>query len=111
MAAWHAGDEALQLLTQGISRRHTGETRTNATSSRSHCVFVCVLESRAVEDGIASFRTSRLHLVDLAGGSDLGPLQPEPRKTRVRYVGYTKPAILCSKEAEIMRNDTECYPI
>ncbi|CAL5228113.1 g11189 [Coccomyxa viridis] len=62
-----SGDEALQLLTMGISRRHTGETRTNASSSRSHCVFICILESRAVEDGITSFRTSRLHLVDLAG--------------------------------------------
>ena len=77
MRTAHAGDEALQLLTQGMSRRHTGETRTNATSSRSHCVFVCTLESRAVEDGIASFRTSRLHLVDLAGGSLPGKVRVE----------------------------------
>ena len=72
----HADDEAMQLLTKGISRRHTGETRTNAASSRSHCVFMCILESRAVQDGVTSFRTSRLHLVDLAGSLLLPPLPP-----------------------------------
>lgn len=58
----------MQLLTRGIARRHTGETKTNTASSRSHCVFTASLESRRTEDGITSFRTSRLHLVDLAGG-------------------------------------------
>ena len=62
------GEEAMQLLAEGTSRRHTGETRSNAASSRSHCVFTAILESRHVEDGITSFRTARLHLVDLAGG-------------------------------------------
>ena len=57
----------MQLLAEGTSRRHTGETRSNAASSRSHCVFTAILESRHVEDGITSFRTARLHLVDLAG--------------------------------------------
>ena len=61
------GEEAMQLLAEGTSRRHTGETRSNAASSRSHCVFTAILESRHVEDGITSFRTARLHLVDLAG--------------------------------------------
>lgn len=53
---------------RGIARRHTGETRTNSASSRSHCVVTATLESRLVEAGVTSFRTSRLHLVDLAGG-------------------------------------------
>ena len=64
----HAGKEAVQLLTRGIARRHTGETKNNSASSRSHCVVTATLESRLVEDGVTSFRTSRLHLVDLAGG-------------------------------------------
>ena len=68
LGAMHAGEEAVQLLTRGIARRHTGETRTNSASSRSHCVVTATLETRLVEDGVASFRTSRLHLVDLAGG-------------------------------------------
>lgn len=58
----------MQLLARGIARRHTGVTQTNSASSRSHCVVTVTLESRLVEDGITSFRTSRLHLVDLAGG-------------------------------------------
>ena len=63
----HAGEEAVQLLARGIARRHTGVTQTNSASSRSHCVVTATLESRLVEDGVTSFRTSRLHLVDLAG--------------------------------------------
>ena len=58
----------MQLLSRGIARRHTGVTQTNSASSRSHCVVTATLESRLVEDGVTSFRTSRLHLVDLAGG-------------------------------------------
>ena len=54
----------MQLLARGIARRHTGVTQTNSASSRSHCVVTATLESRLVEDGITSFRTSRLHLVD-----------------------------------------------
>ena len=57
----------MQLLARGIARRHTGVTQTNSASSRSHCVVTATLESRLVEDGVTSFRTSRLHLVDLAG--------------------------------------------
>lgn len=57
----------VRLLRQGIANRHTGGTRTNALSSRSHCVFTCILESQTMEDGVTSIRTSRLHLVDLAG--------------------------------------------
>lgn len=57
----------VRLLRQGTANRHTGGTRTNALSSRSHCVFTCVVESQTVEDSVTSIRTSRLHLVDLAG--------------------------------------------
>ena len=67
LEAMHAGAEAVQLLSRGIARRHTGETKNNSASSRSHCVVTATLESRLVEDGVTSFRTSRLHLVDLAG--------------------------------------------
>ena len=44
-----------------------GGTRVNAASSRSHCVCSAVVESRVVEGGVTNLRTSRLHLVDLAG--------------------------------------------
>ena len=57
----------MRLLRKGTANRHTGETRTNALSSRSHCVFTCIVESKTVEDGVTAVRTARLHLVDLAG--------------------------------------------
>lgn len=61
------GDDVVRLLRQGMANRHTGGTRTNAMSSRSHCVFTCIVESQTMEDGITYTRSSRLHLVDLAG--------------------------------------------
>ncbi|VVB01221.1 unnamed protein product [Arabis nemorensis] len=58
-----------QLLIKGLGNRRTGATSVNAESSRSHCVFTCVAESRCknVADGLSSFKTSRINLVDLAG--------------------------------------------
>jgi Kinesin motor domain len=43
-------------------------TKMNKESSRSHCVFTCVVESKTTEDGMVNIRTSCLNLVDLAGG-------------------------------------------
>ncbi|CAD5327860.1 unnamed protein product [Arabidopsis thaliana] len=58
-----------QLLIKGLGNRRTGATSVNTESSRSHCVFTCVVESRCknVADGLSSFKTSRINLVDLAG--------------------------------------------
>ena len=83
----------MKVLSKGISKRHTGETRTNTASSRSHCVFTCILESCAVEDGISSFRTSRLHLVDLAGS-------PEHTPQRI--------SMICQKEGPALWQHMSC---
>ncbi|EFH59709.1 PAKRP1L [Arabidopsis lyrata subsp. lyrata] len=58
-----------KLLVKGLANRRTGATSVNAESSRSHCVFTCVVEShcKSVADGLSSFKTSRINLVDLAG--------------------------------------------
>jgi len=58
-----------QLLVKGLANRRTGATSANADSSRSHCVFTCVIksESKNPEDGSSSTRSSRINLVDLAG--------------------------------------------
>ncbi|KAL1219322.1 Kinesin-like protein KIN-12B [Cardamine amara subsp. amara] len=58
-----------KLLIKGLANRRTGATSVNAESSRSHCVFTCVVEShcKSVADGLSSFKTSRINLVDLAG--------------------------------------------
>jgi chromosome segregation ATPase len=78
-------EAALKVLTRGAAARRVAETRANARSSRSHCVFSCWLESRssscssptspeaaAAGGGLSSnkntvVRTAMLHMVDLAG--------------------------------------------
>ncbi|KAK7311432.1 hypothetical protein RJT34_09570 [Clitoria ternatea] len=61
--------DVTQLLMKGLSNRRIGATSINSESSRSHTVFICVVESRckSAEDGISRFKTSRINLVDLAG--------------------------------------------
>ncbi|GMH08058.1 hypothetical protein Nepgr_009898 [Nepenthes gracilis] len=61
--------DIIRILLKGLSNRRTGATSINAESSRSHSVFTCIVESRckSMEDGLSSFRTSRINLVDLAG--------------------------------------------
>ncbi|KAJ1696962.1 hypothetical protein LUZ63_005474 [Rhynchospora breviuscula] len=58
-----------QLLMKGLANRRTGATSVNLESSRSHCVFTCVIRSqfKNVEDGLNAARMSRINLVDLAG--------------------------------------------
>jgi len=53
----------LGLLAEGSARRARGETNMNAASSRSHAVLTLHLVT--VWGGVA--RTSKLHLIDLAG--------------------------------------------
>lgn len=61
--------DVVKLLDKGLANRRTGATSINAESSRSHCVFTCVVESRSksAADGLSNLRTSRINLVDLAG--------------------------------------------
>ncbi|KHN44463.1 Kinesin-like protein KIF15 [Glycine soja] len=62
-------NDVTQLLIKGLSNRRTGATSINSESSRSHTVFICVVESRckSAADGMSRFKTSRINLVDLAG--------------------------------------------
>ncbi|KAH6772638.1 hypothetical protein C2S51_011042 [Perilla frutescens var. frutescens] len=63
----HTVGDILQLLTQGSSNRKVAATNMNRESSRSHCVFTCVIESKWEKDSSTNFRFARLNLVDLAG--------------------------------------------
>ncbi|KAG2455162.1 hypothetical protein HYH02_000978 [Chlamydomonas schloesseri] len=60
-------DEMLSLLLRGAENRHTGETRLNHESSRSHSVFVCTVEKTVTSNGISKCFYAKLNLVDLAG--------------------------------------------
>ncbi|GAV81504.1 Kinesin domain-containing protein/Kinesin-relat_1 domain-containing protein [Cephalotus follicularis] len=63
---WTVSD-ILRLLMQGSLNRKVGATNMNRESSRSHCVFTCVIESRWENDSTTNLRFARLNLVDLAG--------------------------------------------
>eukprot|EP00200_Dunaliella_tertiolecta_P008228 CAMPEP_0202367962 /NCGR_PEP_ID=MMETSP1127-20130417/194_1 /ASSEMBLY_ACC=CAM_ASM_000462 /TAXON_ID=3047 /ORGANISM="Dunaliella tertiolecta, Strain CCMP1320" /LENGTH=1300 /DNA_ID=CAMNT_0048963299 /DNA_START=104 /DNA_END=4006 /DNA_ORIENTATION=+ len=61
-------DDVLTLMRHGAENRHTGETRLNRESSRSHSVFTCTVEKTSkASNGVTSVICSRLNLIDLAG--------------------------------------------
>ena len=60
--------EAKDLILTGLKSRHVAATEMNAESSRSHLLFsIYVTTSFANPRGGAVSKTSRLHLIDLAG--------------------------------------------
>lgn len=65
---WGAADDAMKLMVKGALNRTTGQTKLNAESSRSHCVFVMRVECRTtLASGVAQVQYGTMHLVDLAG--------------------------------------------
>ncbi|KAK2957689.1 putative Kinesin heavy chain [Blattamonas nauphoetae] len=58
-----------ELLAQGERARHASFTQMNATSSRSHSVFIIKLQQKTKEGTIKS---GKLNLVDLAGSEKVG---------------------------------------
>ena len=59
--------ETYEMLSIGSQNRHVSYTSMNKESSRSHSVFTLIIESKTSVDGLVNFRTSRFHLIDLAG--------------------------------------------
>lgn len=55
--------EALRSLSSGIANRAVGETQMNMSSSRSHCIYIFLIEREMKMDK----RYGKLILVDLAG--------------------------------------------
>lgn len=62
-----AAEEMLGYLARGADNRHTGETRLNRESSRSHSVFTCTVEKTVTSNGVSKIYFARIHLIDLAG--------------------------------------------
>ncbi|TYJ58685.1 hypothetical protein B9479_000521 [Cryptococcus floricola] len=61
-------EDVMELLEKGNAQRRIGATDWNERSSRSHCVFTVVIESKPRDkDGDEDIRLSRLNLIDLAG--------------------------------------------
>jgi kinesin family protein 6/9 len=58
-------EDALNLLFIGDTNRVVSETPMNDASTRSHCIFLVQIESRAHGSDVNT--VSRYHIVDLAG--------------------------------------------
>jgi hypothetical protein len=68
LVVWCAADDAMKLMVKGAAQRTTGQTKLNAESSRSHCVFVMRVECRTtLTSGVAHVQYGNINLVDLAG--------------------------------------------
>ena len=59
--------ETYELLNIGAQNRHVSYTNMNKESSRSHSVFTLIIESKSTDEGLVNFKSSRFHLIDLAG--------------------------------------------
>jgi hypothetical protein len=59
--------ELLKLMHRGIDRRHTGCTKMNTDSSRSHLVMSVLLTGTDVKNARKSVQMGKISLVDLAG--------------------------------------------
>jgi hypothetical protein len=59
--------EIYQLIKKGDLSRNTAATKLNNTSSRSHAVFIIVVEQMVMKDNFSNIKVGKLNLVDLAG--------------------------------------------
>lgn len=59
--------ELLKLMDKGFSNRSVAATLMNATSSRSHSIFMVRIEHAEMVNGRESIRVGKLNMVDLAG--------------------------------------------
>jgi len=84
-------DEILQLMAEGHRNRAVTSTGMNAVSSRSHAVFMMLLEQRNTETDAK--KSSKLLLVDLAGSE------------KVRKTGVTGSVL---KEAQNINRSLSC---
>ncbi|KAK4538036.1 hypothetical protein CDCA_CDCA15G4061 [Cyanidium caldarium] len=63
-----SAEDCLRLLERGCAHRHIGSTSMNEESSRSHSVFIMMMESEHTDEAQVTKRTTaRLNMVDLAG--------------------------------------------
>lgn len=61
-------EEMYQWMHAGDKNRHTGATKMNAGSSRSHSIFQIYVEtSEELGGGNTKYTNSKLNMVDLAG--------------------------------------------
>ena len=70
-------ETAIALVRRGFVGRHVSATRMNRESSRSHTVVVLTLIAEKDEGRRKVVRTSKLHMIDLAGSERMNAVQTE----------------------------------
>ncbi|KAK9768044.1 hypothetical protein K7432_001631 [Basidiobolus ranarum] len=63
-------NEVYEVMNRGGSARVVSSTNMNAESSRSHSIFMIVINQKNLQDG--SLKSGKLYLVDLAGSEKVG---------------------------------------
>ena len=79
-------EEALTLFFEGEANRVVAEHTLNSASSRSHCVFQVMVESRSRIESAERAVRSKLNLVDLAGSERVG--KTNSQGTTLKEAGY-----------------------
>ena len=74
--------ECFMHFHKGIAKRATAETKCNAASSRSHCVFTLTITMKELWNGQDMLRVGKLNLVDLAGSECVGRSGATERRAR-----------------------------
>ncbi|KAH0575203.1 Kinesin-like protein [Spironucleus salmonicida] len=73
-------EQLLELMDKGFSNRSVAATKMNATSSRSHSIFMVKLECAETIQNKETIRVGRLNLVDLAGSERQGKTGAEGQR-------------------------------
>jgi len=61
-------EKMMEIMVKGNKNRHTGQTKMNHESSRSHSIFTVTVECGVIgADGKSHIRVGKLNMVDLAG--------------------------------------------
>ena len=61
-------DDMIEIINRGAKNWHIGSTFMNKESSRSHSVLTTIIETKSMnEGGVWNIKTSRFHIIDLAG--------------------------------------------
>jgi len=63
----NSSDQMLKILESGKQNRKVGSTEMNQDSSRSHCIFIIIIESSEQKGGDVHITKGKLNLTDLAG--------------------------------------------
>ncbi|EGR31732.1 kinesin family member 6, putative [Ichthyophthirius multifiliis] len=91
-------EDALNLLYIGDVNRAVCETPKNDVSTRSHCIFTIMIESRKTDSDVKTM--SRIHLVDLSGSERIkntgieGKLEKEARNINLS-LHFLEHVIVC----------------